>query len=501
MRARAGVRVWVLAAAGLAMAAGSAAQTVELVGRSDVALDRRLERLLASDPLVITEDRRIPLGDTVRGSVLVVDATVIHEGTITGDLVLVDAGVFVRHQAVVGGDLVNIAGGLYRSERARIGGTIIDLPEADYRVVREAGRIVVEATRTPSRWEPDGFAGLRVPMYDRVNGLTAMLGGALRLPRLRNVTPRLRGHVGWRTSLSDPVYGVELELQGAATAASFGYALTSDTYDDWAVADVRNSLNYFWDGDDYRNYFEAERAWVALTREVGDVAKRFHARVRVAGRIEDAVSLPGSDPWHLWGDAARPNPAVDGGRIAGVVGRGELEWHGFSTNFEAGVEYEAGRDWMEGEHVFDRVSVWARFAMAALFNHTLDVSTFGQVPVRGDTLPAQRWSMVGGPLTLPTAATGAHRGDHVLFVRSRYRMPTPDVIALPVLGAPEIQLIHTAGMAWLDGGGDALIQEIGAGLQFFSLYLQYMIRPSDTAMSQLVVGLNWPFAPALPWER
>ncbi len=492
-------RTWVLATAALTMASAGAAQTVELVGSSDVALDRRLTRLLDGDPLIIIEDRRIHLGDTIRQSVLVLDATLIHEGTITGDLVLVDAGVFVRHQAVVGGDLVNIGGGLYRSERARIGGTIIDLPEASYRVVREEDRVVIEATRTPSRWEPDGFAGLRPPTYDRVSGLTATAGGAFRLPRLGGVTPRLQGHVGWRTSLG-AVYGAELELQGGATTASFGYALGSDTRDDWAVGDVRNSLNYLWDGDDYRNYFEAERAWVAATREFGDVAKRLHSRLRLAAQIEDAASLSGSDPWHIFGDTARASPGVDDGRITSILGRLELQWHGFTTDLEAGAEYEAGRDWLDGAYTFDRLAAWAHFAMAGLFDHTLDISAFGQLPISGDTLPAQRWTLVGGPLTLPTATTGAHRGDHALFVRSRYRMPLPDAVALPLLGAPEVQLLHASGLAWLDGHDSTLIQEIGGRLQFSLLYVQYTVRPSDTVRSALVVGLTWPFGPAFPWE-
>jgi hypothetical protein len=401
---------------------------------------------------------------------------------------------------VVGGDLVNIAGGLYRSERARVGGTIIDLPDASYRVVREEDRVVIEATRTPSRWEPDGFAGLRPPTYDRVNGLTATVGGAFRLPRLANVTPRLRGHVGWRTSLGEPSYGAELELQGGATTASFGYALGSDTHDDWAVGDVRNSLNYLWDGDDYRDYYQAERAWVAVSREIGDVAKRFHMRVRAAAQVEDAGSLTGGDPWHIFGDTARSNPGVDDGRVASALGRLELQWHGLTTDLEAGAEYEAGRGWLDGAYTFDRLTAWTHFAMAGLFDQTLEISAFGQLPVSGDTLPAQRWTLLGGPLTLPTARTGAHRGDHALFVRSRYRMPTPEALALPLLGVPEVQLVHAAGMAWRQGEDATLIQEIGARLQFFSLYVQYTVRPAETARDALVVGLAWPFGPAFPWE-
>ncbi len=502
MSVRSGMQRTVLALALLAVAAPLAAQTVRRVGSSDVALDRRLARLLNADPMIITQDRWLHPGDTIQGSVLVLDATLIHEGTITGDLVLVDAGAFVRPGSVVGGDLVNIAGGLYRSEHARIVGTIIDLPDADYRVDREGGdTLVIEATRTPARMVMDGFAGFTVPTYDRVSGVTATWGFGYRLPRVAGLTPWLRAHAGWRTALGDPTYGGSFEVQGGGFVVSAGYDRESQTHDDWAVGDIRNTLNYLWDADDFRDYYQAERTWVALTHDFGDVAKRYHAVLRVAGQLEDATTLGGGEPWHLWGDSARSNPAVDDGRISSLIGRLDLEWHGFTTNLETGAEYEAGREWQGGEYVFDRVTAWAHFAMAALFDHSLEIDAFGQMPVSGDTLPRQRWTFVGGLRRLETEPVGSLRGDHVLLVATRYRVPMPDALAIPVLGAPEIQLYHTAGKGWLEGDDAALIQEVGAGLQFFGIYVKYLIQPDHTDRDAVVVGLNWPFSPAFPWER
>lgn len=502
MSTRSGPWRMILALCLLAVAAPAAGQTVRRVGSSDVALDRRLARLLDADPLIITEDRRLYPGDTIRQSVLVLDATLIHEGTIAGDLVLVDAGAFLRPGSVVEGDLVNVAGGLYRSERARVGGTIIDLPDASYRVDREGeGGFVIEATRTPSRMVLDGFAGFTVPTYDRVNGVTVTWGEGYRLPRVAGLTPWLRAHVGWRTALGDPTYGGSFEVQGGAFQAAVGYERESQTRDAWAVGDLRTTLNYLWDGDDFRDYYDAERTWVSLTRDYGDVAKRFYAVVRVAGQMEDAVSLGGGEPWHLWGDSTRTNPSVDEGRISSVLGRLDLEWHGFTTDLEAGAEYEAGRKWQGGEYTFDRMTAWARFAMAALFNHSLEINAFGQLPVSGDTLPRQRWTFVGGLNRLETQPIGSLRGDHVLLVATRYRIPTPDAIALPLLGAPEIQLYHTAGKGWLEGDDTALVQEVGAGLQFFGLYVKYLVQPDNVDRNAVVVGLNWPFSPAFPWER
>lgn len=474
------------------------AQVVETVGSADVALDRRLDRLLEADPLVITADTRVRVGDTIPGSVLVLDATVIHEGTILGDLVLVDAGAFVRPPAEVTGDLVNIGGGLYRSELARVGGTIIDLPEASYRVIREPDRIVIEAAEAPTRLVLDGWKGFRAPSYDRVNGVTAAWGAGYRLPRLRGATPAVRGHAGWRTELGEPVYGGSLAIRGRLGEVEGGYEKGWATHDDWRWGDLRNSLNYLWDGDDFRDYYEAERSWVALSREFGDESKWFFGALRLEAQIENGRSLPGDEPWHLLGDSVRSNPPVDPGRITSAIARLEVEWHGLVTDLVAGAEYEAAREWEGGDYVFDRATAWAGFGMQALMNHTLEIRAYGQLPLGQDTLPRQRRTMVGGPGTLQTVPTAAYRGDHVLFVESRYSIPVP--VAFPLLGAPDFELVHAAGMAWLGDADPTLLQEVGAGIRFVIAYVQYMVQPEEPSRDTWLVGIAWPFAPDFPWE-
>ncbi|MGK7312594.1 MAG: hypothetical protein ACN0LA_10200 [Candidatus Longimicrobiales bacterium M2_2A_002] len=495
------VRTAVLAVVLLAVAGAAAAQTVERVGSSDIGLDRRLARLLTEDPLIVSSDRRILAGDTIARSVLVLDATLIHEGTILGDLVVVDAGAFVRPESRVAGDLVNMGGGLYRSPAARVDGTIIDLPDATYRVIREDDRLVIEAYAVPNRMALDGFAGFRVPRYDRANGVTATWGGAYQFPRLLGATPVVRARGGWRTEPGLPTYGGSLTLRAGAVTADVGYERDGLTHDDWMMGDTRSSLNYLWDGDDFRNHYDAERAWTSLSHGFGDEAKSFQAVLRVAAQIEDATSLAGGDPWHLLGDEARPNPAIDEGRISSLIGRLDLAWHGLEVDFEAAAEYEAGGEWHDGQYRFERATVGTRFAMHALLDHTLEIRGFGQMPLGTDTLPGQRWSFVGGAATLQTVPLAGYRGDHVVYIESLYRIPTPDALALPVLGAPELQLVHAAGMAWVGEDDPALIQEIGARIQLFGPYIQYMIQPDDPDREEWLVGLAWPFEPGFPWER
>lgn len=489
--------------AALVPVAGAGAQQlpVETVGASDIALDRRLTRLLQADPLILTRDTILARGDTIRDSVLVLDATLILEGVITGDLVVVDAGAFVRPSALVGGDLVNMGGGLYRSELSRVGGTIIDLPTASYRVQREAARILIVASESPSALKLDGVKGFRPPTYDRVNGLTAVWGARYRLPRFGDVTPAVRGRVGWQTERGDPTYGVSGEVRYHANRLEGGYENVWATNERWIQGDLKNTLNYAWDGKDKRNYHQSERGWIGVSRAFGDVEKSFYGVLGVRGQVEDAESLRGGEPWHLWSRDVRPNPAIDDGRTTSVVAGFDAEWHGLETDFEGRVEYEAARDWLDGDFTFDRVAVWGDWAMHALADHTLEIEFFVQQPLGSVIMPRQRWSFVGGSGTLQTLEFAQFRGDGVVAVESEYIIPLPERTALPFVGAPVVRLIHGAGMAWIEGEDPGFRQEVGARVDLFVLYFRYMLDPSNPGTADLDIGLGWPFGGSYPWER
>lgn len=498
------VRRWAIALLLPAALAGPfpavSAQEVVLEGAGDVALDRRLSRLLQANPLVVASNTTIAEGDTIRRSVLVLDASLIHEGVILGDLVLVDAGAFVRPGAVVTGDLVNIAGGLYRSEIADIRGLIIDLPFAPYHVVREPDRLVIRAADAPSRLVLDGVLGVHAPTYDRVNGLTLVWGAAYRLPMVAGVQPLAHGQVGWQTQRGEPTYAVDLTLQRSATALAVGHERAWDTNEQWIRGDLVNSLLYLWDGQDLRDYHEVERSWIEVSRGFADRARRFSATATVRGQIEDARSLAAGQPWFILGSETRANPAVDDGRATSLIGGLDVAWQGGQTRFEGRAELESARGWWDGDFRFDRATARGEWAMLGFANHTLAIDFFLQTPLGNRPLPRQRWSFVGGPATLHTLPVAEHSGDHVVFVESNYIIPTPDRLALPVLGAPRVHLIHAAGMAWTAGDRRDLHQEVGVQLDFFGVYVRYSVVPDDPGISNLSVGLSWPFGRAYPWE-
>lgn len=487
----------------LVAAADVGAQQLPVVteGTSDVAVDLRLDRLLAADPVIVTSDTTVGRGDTVRASILVLDATIVLEGVIVGDLVLVDAGAFVRPGAVIHGDLVNIAGGLYRSEISTVAGTILDLPTASYRVVREPERIVIEATGTPSRLELDGLMGLQPPTYDRVNGLTAVWGARYRLPRLGDVTPSIHAEVGWHTQRGDPAYGLSGRIRWLAMALEAGFDRGWATADDWIRGDLTNSLAYAWDGDDNRDYHDAERRWAEVRREFGDTEKRLYAVLGLRGQVEDAASLRAGEPWHLLPGDVRDNPSIDDGRTTSLLTSLDVAWRGLQTDFDGRVEYQAAREWLDGDFAFDRLELRGDWAMHAMADHTLEIDFLLRHPIGGGVMPRQQWSFVGGSGTLQTVDFARYRGDRVVFVDTKYIIPLPERLALPFIGAPDLRIIHTAGMAWIEGEDRGLRHEVGLRVQFFGPFIRYMVDPTDLDNRDFDVGVSWPFSRSYPWQQ
>jgi hypothetical protein len=493
--------------AGLALAwpAAAAAQRVERQGAADVALDRRLARLLASGRYtLLAADTFVGAQDTIPGSVLVLDATLILEGTVRGDAVVVDGGIFVRPGARVTGDVVNIGGGLYRSMNARIGGHIIDLPNAPYHVARTDGVLRIVARAQPSRIKLDSpVAGIHAPIYDRVAGLTAAWGAALTLPQLGPIQPEIHGWIGYQTQRGEPVGGADLGLRAGAYELRGSLARSTYTNDDWDRRNGYNSATYLWNGSDYRNYYAADRAYVTLSRELGDVEKRFYAKLHVGAQLEDATSLTAGDPWHVVGPTPRPNPAIDDGRIASGIAGLDANWIGSLTWLNLGGQVELGRKVRGGHYRFDRFETWGTWAMKAIANQTLEVHWRFTGPLPGtDSLPRQRWGILGGAGTLPVYDVGEFRGDRLAFVQTRYLVPLPRWLALPVFGSPDLALIDAVGRAWTASSTETrLEQNVGAGLEFFGAYVRYIVDARDASRSALSAGLVWPFGGRYPWQR
>lgn len=503
MRMTLRARTFLLAAmAVLLLAVPVAAQEVERTGRGDVMLDRRLDRILgAGEYLLITRDTLIAEGDSVPGDLLVLDARLTLAGAVAGDVVGVEADLFIRPSARVGGDVVNIAGGLYRSEVGRIGGGIVDAPLVRYQVTREDDVIRIVAATEYTALELHGVMGLHLPTYDRVDALGLNWAATYRPRPLGSIQPALYGMVGYRSGRGAWQGKTELAFIRAATGFAVGVEELTQTNEWWIRGPLLNTLGYFGLGTDARDYFEARRVYVRLDQSFGRGNAVATAQLRA--QVERGRSLGAGDPWTVLGGSTRPNLPIDDGTISSLLSSLFGGWRGTGAQLDAGGSVEVAGSALGGDFSFTRFVLWGEWAMHAFRDHTLEVEWQLRGPFPGTrSLPRQRWSFVGGSGTLPTFETAQFRGDRLAFVESAYIIPLPERWSLPIIGAPDLEIVHAAGMAWTEAERRGLEQNIGVRLVFLSPYLRVVTDPSDPIDAlEIGIGLTSPFDGNYPWRR
>lgn len=494
-------------AAFLIGASGAAAQQpgqpadprVEKRGRGDADNDAFLRRFLADDYVLLGRDTVISHSDTIPGNALVLRATVRIDGVVAGDLVAVDANVFLRPTASVLGDVRNIAGGFYPSDLATVAGTTRSEPTAPYYVEeRDDGTFVIQGLIQHSSLVLSGLYGLQPPSYDRVDGVTVTAGAGLLLPRVERFEPILRGRVDYRSQRGVITGGAELGMPRGNTELALGAERTTLTNERWISSDLSNSVSYFFTGKDYRDYYEADRAYAELRRtlETGTRTTTMFLRAQ----IEEATSLPAGSPWTVLGTPREDNIAVDESRISSALAGGSVDWMLRNHVVRLGGTLEAAGTALRGRHTFTRYDATADWAMAAFANHTLRFEAHAQGPLPGtDSLPPQRWSFVGGEGTLQTFEMAEFRGDRVAFVETTYSIPVRRM-RVRLLGVPDLQLIHLAGMAWTADESRSFEQNLGVRVRFSVVNVRFVLDPTRAVdKGRFIFGFNMPRR-SYPWE-
>ena len=479
-----------------------AAQQVEVRGRGDIENDVFLRRLVESgDYTLIARDTLITAADTVHGTLLVLRAVLRLDGTVTGDLVIVDGNVFLRPNARIQGVVRNIGGGFYPSEMAVVQGGVRNEPNAAYLVRREAdgARMVIVGTVRPSNIILPGLFGVAIPAYDRVDGVTLSFSAGTALPRLERVEPVLVGRVDYRSQRGAITGGLELELPRGATSLVLGAERTTLTNERWIRGDLDNSLTFFLTGKDLRDYYEADRAYAEVRRTLETGPRTTDAFLR--GQLEEARSLVAGSPWTVLGTPRDDNMVVAEGRISSVVAGVSTDWLARLHRVRVTAALEAAGTLLKGDHSFTRYEVTADWAMKALANHTLRVQPHFQGPLPGTTtLPGQRWSFVGGSSTLYTFEIAEFRGDRVAFVETAYGIPL-DRVRIRVIGTPDLEILHLVGMAWTADESRRLEQNVGGRLRFPLFNVRVVTNPAAWRDDvELSAGLNLPRR-SWPWER
>lgn len=425
--------------------------------------------------------------DTIVGrSLVVVGRDVRIAANVDGDLLVIDGDVFLRPGARIDGDVVAAGGGVYDSYLAVVGGqrvafrdetfVVTPLPGGgyalDHRLLRE---------RELAWFSLPGIYGIRLPTYDRVNGVTLPIGP---LVRLAEGDVEIDPLVTYRSHLGkvDPSVRGTLALS-RSTRVEAAAARTSRTNDDWITGDFSNSLNSIWSGRDTRNWYRADVALARLHRTIERPAGTIMPYVGAQWERAWSTGIQ-SPPEHLvWSvtdrtdveeGMARPNPLVDAGHIASAIAGVEARWESRPRNLElraTGLVEAAPA--AVGDRQFGQVTLDGRITFPLVRDVTFRFEWHG-VGTVGDA-PRQRFAYLGGSGTLKTLDLLSQGGDQLLYFESRASMPIEQV-RLPFAGAPTLTVRHMMGAAG-EGGLPGFTHNLAVRLALMLVRAEYTVDP------------------------
>jgi len=481
--------VAVLALAAIAAAGQVGAQqpliTIDAPRHSDAAKLLRAAFAAPHDVLFADSTRRLVIerGTTLPRTTIILGGTASVGASARGDVIVVDGDLFLRPGAAIDGRAVAIGGGVYGSTLARVTGGVHSVRDRTFRVSTTPDGTVLRYENldagAPS-FELPVIDGLRVPLYDRVDGLSVPWGPILRPTARVEIEPTVtyRSHMGeWDAGVHTLVHAGEIwRLTLDARRAT----LTNDA---WIYSDLINSFNSITVGHDIRNYYRADRGELAFSRTDRTVTAEFESTFGVLTERAWSVGSPdtlGARPWTLFsrGDAekfARANPPVTRGRTSSAFVGTSVRWQygDVVTNASARVEVP----WQSPRN--------ARFAQLTV-DGTVQFPTFGAqrfrtdihvVATPGDTAPPQRFAYLGGSGTLPVVEQPLSLGgDQLLLIDSRYEIPFPR-FTVPFAGAPKLSLRHRVGTAGVQRL-PRFIQNVGAMVTLGFLRVEYTLDPA-----------------------
>jgi hypothetical protein len=489
-----------LSAAALALWAGAAGAQTRVIfsdvgpGASGPMLRealRRPHRLAEPDSgqLVITREVQ------VRGALIVLGRNTLIEGSVDGDVIVVNGDLFVRAGARIGGRAISIGGGSYPSALAVITGGSANFRDNVFDITRIPGGYSLAYRSTEPPPEPPllfpGVYGFRLPRYDRVNGMSIVFGPAF---GLGSDGRRADVLATWRTNLGvvDPSLRASSQFT-RRTRAAFVAGRGSFSNDDWIRLDWVNSLTTLTFGDDTRNYFRADRGELTLHRLWETEHSRWEPFVGASWeRAWSAGSAaPLGGPWSLLGRKdslamLRGNPAIAPGSMAsGLVGT-TYHWEADDIRLDARTRIE----------IVAVAPADVRFQQVTT-DFTIGFPTFGEqsygadvhwVTTLGDTPPTQRFVYLGGPGTLPFLDMLSQGGDELLLIDQRYSVPLTGV-RLGDFGNPSLQFRHRLAATGL-GSLPQFETMLGFGVAVVFVRAEVYVDPA-TGKAKLTGGFTF----------
>ncbi|NNK48001.1 MAG: polymer-forming cytoskeletal protein [Gemmatimonadetes bacterium] len=462
--------------AGAVYAPSVRSQEVTFYPRKGNALDASLADFVARGTAEVwTRDTVVASDGRVVRDLLVLEAQVRLSGTVDGDIYVVDGDLFLRPGAQVRGDIVVMSGGYYGSGMATVDGDITWRPAERYSVFPVGGGFEIRPViDIPDVVDLHGLHGLEAPTYQRVDAVTLAWGVTFRaaawawqptlelVARYRSGQGRLEGTVRQFWHPGPVEFGIEAER---ATRTNEG----------WIRGPVSNSLSYLFLGDDFRNYYGADRVAFVL-RGAGDRSWTPWLRVE----WEDAWSRNAGDHFTVFGsDEVRENVPVDDGETwRATLAVSADQRTGENGQLVGRVLLEGADSTLAGDFSYLLGEITARWRTPGFGSHEVDLFALARGDLAG-TLPPQRWTGFGGRATLPTYTVMEFAGPRVVYGHVGYAIPIERLRA-GGLGALDVFARVSAGRAWEKDNSPDWRVNLVAGLRFWVLEGGVAVNPDSS---------------------
>lgn len=478
----------------------AAAQAVVIRDIGPGRAGRWLRSALAEPHVIIRSDSAHPVhlarDTTYEQNVIVVGGPAYVGSTVHGTVIVVGGDLFLHPGVNISSRAMAIGGGVYETTLGTVRGGTYSFREFTYRldhlpdgaIALDYEPIEVRDTRVVTL---PGFYGVRIPSYDRANGLSLPLGPTLSFDTARYELDLL---AVYRSQLGavDP----EAQLRG-----TIGRRLTiqlnagrfTETNDRWIFGDIPNALHMLFSGSDTRNYYRADRADASVSYLIETTTASFTVH---AGALAERARSVRPDtgarggPWTLLDrnnplGRLRPNPRVLPGTITSALGGVGMQWanQGVTANFIGDVELPFSTP---NSSRFFQTTLDGFVGFPTFRSQTVEIESHALVTA-GDTAPPQRYSYLGGAGTLPTFELLRFGGDELFFAEGRYLIPI-DRIRIRGLGSPTVTLRYITGAAGV-GKLPPLEQNVGFRFALSFGRLDYVIDPASHK-SELSFGLS-----------
>lgn len=471
-----------LACLAVALPGRAGAQQIRFDPRPDRPAERQFEDFIDRDRWTLIQTDTV-LGPDVRidGDLLLLEADVRLEGTVTGDIAAVGADLFLRPGALVEGSLLSLGGGYYASRSAEVRGDVVWRPNDVYSVRRDGQVIRIHPVRdVPETLTLHGLSGLLFPGYQRVDEWTLGLGATVRHIGW-DWQPSLEARLRLKTERGD-LEGTVRQAWFPSSALQFGVEAerVTRTNEAWVRGDVANSLSFLLAGDDFRNYYEADRvAFFLRGTETASLAPVLEVE------WEEARSLEASDQVVLFAaDEAMANPAIDPGEAVSLRSGMEFRRRTTTTNLRTRALLEAADSTVAGDFSYLMGEFRASWAGPAPAGHGLEAFLLARGDLSGAP-PRQRWTALGGLATLPRRPLLALRGPRVLYGQVTYLVPI-ERLRLGLIGPPRVFVRGATGAAWGEGQDPVFETNLIGGVRLFVFEVALAVDPSTSDLDPAV---------------